>query len=136
MINAPTDKHDALIAVARQQVLARGSESSSAPPHPSRSVALWNVPGYQIEPGSAGNRGGQGVVYQAVQESTGRTVAIKVMHERRAASSHDRARFEREIHILGQLDHPNIVGIIDSGEVNGHNYFVMDYVDGVPLDRY
>jgi serine/threonine protein kinase len=48
----------------------------------------------------------------------------------------DRARFEREIQILGQLSHPNIVGILDSRTASGHFYFIMDYILGVPLDRY
>jgi serine/threonine protein kinase len=82
------------------------------------------------------HRGGQGVVYQAIQQSTNRKVAIKVMKEGPFAHPDDRARFEREVQILGQLQHPNIVAIHDSGKVAGCHYFVMDYISGRSLDEY
>ncbi|MEW6249125.1 MAG: serine/threonine-protein kinase [Planctomycetota bacterium] len=82
------------------------------------------------------HRGGQGVVYQAIQESTQRKVAIKVMREGPFAGAADRARFDREVHVLGQLNHPHIVAIHDTGSAAGHLYFVMDYIPGQPLDVY
>ncbi|MEW6249419.1 MAG: serine/threonine-protein kinase [Planctomycetota bacterium] len=82
------------------------------------------------------HRGGQGVVYQAIQESTQRKVAIKVMREGPFAGPADRARFDREVHVLGQLNHPHIVAIHDTGSAAGHLYFVMDYIPGQPLDIY
>jgi serine/threonine protein kinase/Tfp pilus assembly protein PilF len=82
-------------------------------------------------------RGGQGVVFEAVQRSTGRTVAIKWMRDSAFASTGDRMRFEREVRILAQLNHPNIVTIHDSGVTpTGDNYFVMNYIPGMPLDDY
>jgi len=92
------------------------------------------IPGYEI--GGEIHRGGQGVVYRAIQKSTGRTVAIKLMREGPLASPHDRLRFEREVRVLGQMRHPNIVDIIDSATVAGCDYFVMDYIEGVRLDEY
>jgi serine/threonine protein kinase/Tfp pilus assembly protein PilF len=82
------------------------------------------------------HRGGQGVVYLAMQQSTRRKVAIKVMREGPFGGPRDKARFEREVHILGQLKHPNIVAIHECGIVAGNDYFVMDYVSGQPLDEY
>ena len=82
------------------------------------------------------HRGGQGVVYQAIQKSTRRKVAVKVMREGPFAGTRERARFEREVQILGALSHPNIVAIHDSGEVRGSFYYVMDYIAGKPLDEY
>ncbi len=82
------------------------------------------------------HRGGQGIVYQAVQKSTKRKVAVKVMKEGPFAGSADKARFEREVQVLGQLKHPNIVTIHDSGAAAGHFYFVMDYISGQALDAY
>lgn len=82
------------------------------------------------------HRGGQGVVYQAVHRFTRQRVAIKVIREGPFAGRQGRARFEREVHILAGLKHPNIVTIHDSGVSAGCSYFVMDYVDGVPLDQY
>ncbi len=81
-------------------------------------------------------RGGQGLVFRAVQESTGRDVAIKVLREGRFADAHERVRFEREIRILGQIQDPNIVTIHGSGNVSGRAFFVTDYVDGPTLEQY
>lgn len=93
-----------------------------------------SFPGYKIL--GEIHRGGQGVVYRALQKSTQRTVAIKVMHEGPFAGASDRARFEREIQILGRFNHPSIVAIHDSGEAAGSAFFVMDYIEGAPLDVY
>ncbi len=93
-----------------------------------------SIPGYAIT--ETIHRGGQGVVYRATQESTGREVAVKVMHGGAFASPRDRARFEREVMILTSLKHPNIVTVHDSGTAGGGYYFVMDHIRGKPLDEY
>lgn len=93
-----------------------------------------SFPGYEMV--RRVHRGGQGIVYQAVQKWAKRKVAIKVMREGPFAGPHDRARFEREVQILATLTHPNIVTVHDSGVASGHFYFVMDYVAGQPLDVY
>lgn len=83
------------------------------------------------------HRGGQGVVYQAGQRTTKRRVAIKVMHNGPFAGSKGRARFEREVQVLGQLNHPNIVRIHDSGVTkDGSFFYVMDYISGRPLNEF
>lgn len=92
-----------------------------------------DVPGYDIL--REIHRGGQGVVFQALQRSTNRPVAIKVIRQGAFATDADRVRFAREIETLGQLDHPNIVAVHDAGLASGYHYFVMDYVDGLPLDE-
>src|SRR5262245_42604544 len=95
---------------------------------------LDSLTGYEIA--REIHRGGQGVVYEAMQKSTRRRVALKVMREGPFGGLADRARFDREIEILASLKHPNIVTIHDSGEAAGSYYFVMNYVEGEPLDRY
>ncbi len=92
------------------------------------------IPGYTIV--RELHRGGQGVVYLARQEGTGRQVAIKLMREGALARQSDRIRFEREIRVLAQLDNPNIVTIHDSGVAGGCGYYVMDYIAGRKLDEY
>lgn len=91
-----------------------------------------HLPGYRVV--RELHRGGQGVVYQALHVATKRKVAIKVMREGPFAGRRDRVRFEREMQILGQLSHPGIVAIHDSGTAAGSHYYVMDYVAGEPLD--
>ncbi len=97
-------------------------------------VTSDSIPGYSIV--REIHRGGQGVVYQAIQKTTRRKVAIKVMREGPFAGRHDKARFEREVQVLGALKHPNIVAIHESGTAAGSFYFVMDYISGQPLDAY
>ncbi|MFQ5491566.1 MAG: protein kinase, partial [Phycisphaerae bacterium] len=83
------------------------------------------------------HRGGQGVVYQAIQTSTKRKVAIKVLLAGPLATPRARRRFEREIELVASLKHPNIISIFHSGQTSdGRQFFVMDYVRGVPLHRY
>ncbi|HSA29685.1 MAG TPA: protein kinase [Phycisphaerae bacterium] len=93
-----------------------------------------SIPGYQIV--REIHRGGQGVIYQAVQRATKRKVAVKVMREGPFASKRETARFEREVEVLGQLNHPHIVNIHDSGVASGSHYFVMDYISGQSLDEW
>jgi len=82
------------------------------------------------------HRGGQGVVYQAIQESTRNKVAIKVLKHGPFADSTEFARFDREVDVLSRLNHPHIVSIRDRGMTAGHAYFVMEFVPGQPLDGY
>ncbi|MBI4579639.1 MAG: serine/threonine protein kinase [Planctomycetes bacterium] len=134
--------HPALIAAARRQheaaqAAAGGLSDPAALSSPGAAFALPppdSFAGHQIL--REIHRGGQGVVFQALQKSTNRKVAIKVMREGPFAGAADRARFEREVQVLGQLKHPNIVTIHDTGTAAGCHYFVMDYVSGPPLDVY
>jgi serine/threonine protein kinase len=81
-------------------------------------------------------RGGQAVVYKAVHIPTNTKVAIKVLLPSLLASKRARYYFEREAEVVAALDHPNIVRIRDSGIFHGQYFFVMEYIDGQPLDRY
>lgn len=83
-------------------------------------------------------RGGMGVVYLASRAdgSFEKRVAIKVLRHDRV-DEHFLRRFERERQILAQLNHPHIASILDAGtSPAGDPYFVMEYVDGVPLNSY
>lgn len=93
-----------------------------------------DFPGYEVV--REVSRGGQGVVYQAIQKTTKRKVAIKVLLQGPFAGRHALARFEREVQVLGQLKHPNIVTVHDSGSAAGSMYLVMDYISGKTLDDY
>lgn len=93
------------------------------------------VPGYHIlrEIG----RGGQAIVYQAIQESTRRRVAIKVL--RRGPMSTDKERFQlqREVELAASLRHPYIVTMYDSRISDESCYVAMEYISGAkPLTSY
>ena len=79
-----------------------------------------------------------GVVYLAVRDDGAfrKNVALKLLRNR-AASSDMVQRFHQERQVLADLDHPNIARILDGGQTpEGTPYYVMDFVDGEPLDRY
>ncbi|MBI3471325.1 MAG: serine/threonine protein kinase, partial [Candidatus Solibacter usitatus] len=83
-------------------------------------------------------RGGMGSVYLAVRsdDTFRKLVAIKVMRADAAQEEFIR-RFQQERQVLANLDHPNIARIIDGGATDdGLPYYVMDYVEGVPLDEH
>src|SRR5262245_15424445 len=84
-------------------------------------------------------RGGQGVVYAAIQRSTRRRVGVKVLLDGAFASDMSRRRFEREIDMVASLRHPNIVQIYDCGVTPAPDerlYFVMEFIEGVPLNEH
>ena len=77
-------------------------------------------------------RGGMGVVLLAHDLKHDRPVAIKAVRPE-LAESLTVDRFLREIRIAAQLQHPNILALIDSGEADGITYFVMPFVPGESL---
>jgi hypothetical protein len=83
------------------------------------------------------SRGGQGVVYRAVQVAAKRKVAIKVLLDSEWASPAARRRFEREVEVVAHLQHPNIVRLYDTGVTDtGYPYYVMEFIEGGGLDEY
>jgi tetratricopeptide (TPR) repeat protein len=115
----------------QQRLIASGQLSAAMNLAPNRSL-----PGYTLV--REIHRGGQGVVYLAVQESTGRQVAIKLLIHGPLAhcGATGLARFEREIQVLSRLKHPNIVTIHDCGRDHEQIFLVMDFVPGCSLDAY
>src|SRR5512147_2721178 len=76
--------------------------------------------------------GGMATVYLAQDLKHDRRVAIKVLRPELAAVI-GAERFLREIKTIANLSHPHILGLIDSGEVNGTAYYVMPFVEGESL---
>ena len=77
-------------------------------------------------------RGGMATVYLAHDIRHARPVAIKVLRPDLAASLAGE-RFTREIHTAARLQHPHILPLFDSGEVDGSLFYVMPYVEGESL---
>ncbi len=80
-------------------------------------------------------RGGMGVVYEAVQESLGRRVAVKVLPKQALLDSQQLRRFEREARTAANLHHTNIVPVLGVGEHDGYHFYVMQYIDGIGVDE-
>ncbi|MDR2441503.1 MAG: protein kinase [Planctomycetaceae bacterium] len=79
--------------------------------------------------------GGMGIVYKARQKLLNQTVAIKVLSQTLLNDPQAVGRFRREMQLIGGLNHPNIVRALNAGENDGTHYLVMEFVDGVTLQR-
>ena len=78
-------------------------------------------------------RGGMGAVYKARQPKLNRFVALKILARDKENDPKFAERFTREAQALARLNHQNIVTVYDFGEVNGHCYLLMEFVDGLNL---
>ena len=87
--------------------------------------------------------GGMGQVYKAEHLLMKRRVALKIIARSPPAASSTGSRestqdveiFQREVQTVAQLCHPHIITAFDAGEVGGVRFLVMEYVDGIDLDR-
>jgi eukaryotic-like serine/threonine-protein kinase len=79
--------------------------------------------------------GAMGAVFRAKNRKSGERVAIKLMSLALGSSETAVNRFTREIAILKQLDHPNIVKYKGSGRYHGSPFYIMEYVEGESLDH-
>ena len=89
------------------------------------------VAGYRIDARLA--RGGMGVVYRATHLGLDRPVALKVIARELAGDASFRERFLRESRLAARLDHPAVVPIYDSREVDGELFVAMRLVEGGDL---
>jgi len=80
--------------------------------------------------------GGMGAIYKAVQISTQKPVAIKVVAARHAENENTIRRFQREVKLQSKLEHPNIVTVIDFAKTpEGQYFFAMPFIEGKSLRR-
>jgi tetratricopeptide (TPR) repeat protein/tRNA A-37 threonylcarbamoyl transferase component Bud32 len=128
---------DAAARIAENNALLKRFSGLSLPAQaPSLGDARGvEIEGYEIL--SEIHRGGQGVIYEALQRATKRKVVLKTLLHGALATSHQQRRFEREIELAAALRHPNIVTIYEAGRTDaGQHFFTMELVDGVPLHTY
>jgi non-specific serine/threonine protein kinase/serine/threonine-protein kinase len=120
-----------LAAAGAARAVARAAEQAVLPTAAGRRIGPYRVLGEL-------GRGGMGVVYLAERADAAfeKKVAIKVVRGGFAAGALMH-RFQEERRILATLDHPNIARLLDAGTTeDGLPYFVMEHVDGIPLDVY
>ena len=89
------------------------------------------LPAYEIQSFIA--KGGMGAVYRATQKSLDRAVAIKILPRHFGEDASFRASFESEAKSMAKLNHPNLIGIFDFGQVDGLLYIIMEMVEGKSL---
>src|ERR1700736_150017 len=78
-------------------------------------------------------RGGMGEVYRADDLTLGQPVALKFLPEEVVHDEIVLARFRSEVRVARQVSHPNVCRVYDVGEVEGHFFLSMEYVDGEDL---
>lgn len=124
---------DALGALLKDANAANISQASSPRSDTVLPPGLLEHPRYKV--GKRLGAGGMGVVYLAEHRLMDRVVAIKIIH--RNLIRHPRAlqRFRQEVKAAARLSHPNIVTAHDADEAGDVHFLVMEYVDGVSLDR-
>jgi serine/threonine-protein kinase len=79
-------------------------------------------------------KGGRGIVYRAIQKSTAKPVALKLIIPEKSVTEEDMQLFIREASILSQLNHPYIVQFYEFGMAAGQLFLAMEYVKTVDLD--
>ena len=77
--------------------------------------------------------GGMGVVYEAVQVSLARRVAVKILHSSGRLDDRQIQRFRNEAIAAGSLQHPNIVPVYSVGSDEGVQYYAMQFISGQTL---
>ncbi|MEP7224457.1 MAG: protein kinase [Actinomycetota bacterium] len=77
--------------------------------------------------------GGMSTVYKAHDSLLERNVALKVLHQQYNEDEDFVERFKREARSVAQLQHPNIVTVINRGEEDGRQYIVFEFIDGENL---
>jgi serine/threonine-protein kinase len=123
-------------AVAHETVQSSGTPSSLVPnPNAAANVPaeLVGHPRYRVI-GELG-AGGMGVVYKAEHRVMGRIVALKVVAPNLTARAGAVERFRKEVRAAAQLSHNNIVRAHDAEEAGGLHFLVMEFIEGVSLDR-
>lgn len=75
-------------------------------------------------------KGGMGTVYEGLQVSLQRRVALKVLDPNFSSNARYLGRFVREARAAAAIQHPNIIQVFDIGEDNGRHFFAMEFVEG------
>ena len=77
--------------------------------------------------------GGMGIVFRAVRDD-GAVVALKVIKPGLVRDEKTARRFAREARAAGEVDHPQLIDVLDAGDIDGIGYMAMRYVPGKSLD--
>lgn len=133
VLSNQADSRDTLLELARRASTTPVSNPSLAsianiPPE------LLDHPRYRII--APLGEGGMGIVFKAEHKLMGRIVALKLISKRLTANEQAVDRFRREVRAAAQLGHANIVTAYEAEEVKGLLILVMEYVEGISLDRF
>lgn len=138
---------DPLVALLQDANAREEREGTSNAGEPTKRVVAFSPPsrdsklvalGMPIEFGRYSikeelGRGGMGVVYQAVDQTLQRDVALKIIAPHRVLHTDDRIRFRREAEAAARLQHANIVQVFDFGEQDGTLFCAFELIEGGSL---
>ena len=124
--------HELLSSVAMIEGLKLQSATSASDHTRFEKIELERIGEYRIvrELG----RGGMGIVFEAIHDSLGRRVAVKILPSRLLDNEKYVERFTREARAAAKLHHNNIVSVFGVGHSDSLHYYVMEFIDGSPLD--
>ncbi len=123
------DRKESLLDLPFEQVVDQVFDNATEIPLAYRKIGPYSI-------ASILGEGGMGTVFLGHRPDLGARAAIKVLRDAWLSPAR-RERFDLEQRTLAQLDHPNIARLLDADSLpDGTPYFVMEYVDGVPLDEY
>ncbi len=94
-------------------------------------AGLLEIPDYSIV--RKVGQGGMGIVYESIHSPSNSRVAIKTIVPAPGTSDKSIRFFQREMIVHSQLDHPNIVRFLESGQHAGQIYLAMEYVDSIDV---
>ncbi|MBL9171295.1 MAG: protein kinase [Verrucomicrobiales bacterium] len=117
-----------------ESVLASDPDEPAPSMPPDQPVPLVKILG-EFELLERIGQGGMGVVYKARQAQLDRLVALKLIHSREVAGPDFAERFRIEARAAASLEHPNIVSVFESGEIEGQAFLAMRLVEGRSLDQ-
>jgi serine/threonine-protein kinase len=122
-----------IMTTAKEKALADGKRSQPGLLAPSIFYEGVVSGKYKIE--RKIGEGGMGIVYEALDQSLGRTVAIKKMNDEIKVNEREKQRFLGEARTVAMLHHPNIVEIHTIFEEEDNIYLVFEHVNGLTLDK-
>ncbi len=129
LLTAAPTAESVVCPTCRERNTVPGSASAASSPTAVLTPAVDSTVGsYRI--GRTLGQGGMGTVYEAHHENTGKRVALKILHPSLQAREDFVSRFRREARAAAQLNHPNIVRVLDVGVSNSTPFIAMEYLDG------